>query len=246
VRPKRNWTDLHSNIIRFDFGFKDWNRLGDISDTVKEQRVLSELVELIDNDIDPSNRTESGLLELVKPIHLNLSPNNSVMLAMNKIPLPAKTPKDFYAKFLTVRADDRETWNKARELGYLKPNAHSNYNTDSSDPSSRQKSQKRGDEWREKSHSSKPLNAETCWTCGIKGHSKLDCSKSAHPDRNQEDVPILQSAIGKRWATKFPSEPHCHQNRSLDGNPRNSPNPTADTGKTISYLTLQYEHYISS
>jgi hypothetical protein len=88
-------TDLHSSIIKFDFGFKDWNRLGDIRDTVKEQRVLSELAELIDNDIDPSNKTESGLQELVKLIHRNLSPNNPVMLAMNKIQPPAKTPRDF-------------------------------------------------------------------------------------------------------------------------------------------------------
>jgi hypothetical protein len=145
-----------------------------------------------------------------------------------------------------VRAENRGTWNEARDLGYFKPIAHSNHNTDSSGPSPRQKRQKRGDEWRERSHSSKPLNAETCWTCGIKGHSKPDCSKSAHPDRNQEDVPFLQSAIGKRWATKFPREPHCHSNRSLDGNPRNSPNPTAGTGKSISYLTLQHERYISS
>jgi hypothetical protein len=78
-------TDLHSSIIKFDFGFKDWNRLSDIRDTVKEQRVISELAELIDNDIDPMNKTESGLLELVKLIHRNLSPNNPVMLAMNRI-----------------------------------------------------------------------------------------------------------------------------------------------------------------
>jgi hypothetical protein len=58
-------------------------------------------------------------------------------------------------------------------------------------------------------------------------------------------VPFLQSAIGKRWATKFPGEPHCHSKRSLDGNPRNSPNPTEGTGKSISYLTLQHERYIS-
>jgi hypothetical protein len=59
-------------------------------------------------------------------------------------------------------------------------------------------------------------------------------------------VPFLQSAIGKRWASKNPTEPHCHQNRNVDGNPRNSPNPTAGTGKIISYLTLQHERYISS
>jgi hypothetical protein len=146
-----------------------------------------------------------------------------------------------------VRAEDRETYNKARQLGYFKPRAHSNHNTNSSGPSSsRQKKQKRGDEWRKKSHSSKPLNVETCWSCGIKGHSKVDCSKSAHPDRNQADVPFLLSAIGKRWAAKFPTEPHCHHNKMADGNPRNSPNPTSGTGKTMFYLTLQHELYISS
>jgi hypothetical protein len=59
-------TDLYSSIIKFDFGFKDWNRLGDIRDTVKEQRVLSELTGLIDNDINPMNKTEAGKQELVK------------------------------------------------------------------------------------------------------------------------------------------------------------------------------------
>jgi hypothetical protein len=59
-------------------------------------------------------------------------------------------------------------------------------------------------------------------------------------------VPFLQSAIGKIWALKFPREPHCHSNCNVDCNPRNSPNPTAGTGKTISYLTLQHERYISS
>jgi hypothetical protein len=43
-------TDLHSNIIKFDFGFNDSNRLGDIRDTVKEQGVLPELSQLIEND----------------------------------------------------------------------------------------------------------------------------------------------------------------------------------------------------
>jgi hypothetical protein len=102
-------TDLHSSIIKFDFGFKDWNRSGGIRDTVKEQQVISELAELIDNDIDPSNKTESGLQELVKLIPRNLSPNNPVMLAMNKIQPPAKTPRGFYVKFITVRAENRGT-----------------------------------------------------------------------------------------------------------------------------------------
>jgi hypothetical protein len=144
------------------------------------------------------------------------------MMAMNKIQPPAKTPQEFYVKFLMVRAEDRETYNKARQLGYIKPNAHSNNKTDSSGHSSRQKKQKRSEEWREKSHSSKPLSVETCWSCGIKGHSRLNCSKNTHSDRNQEDVQFLQSVIGKRWAAKFPTEPHCHHNRHVDGSSRNS------------------------
>jgi hypothetical protein len=159
-------------------------------DTVKEQRVFSELAELIDNDIDPSNKTQSGLLELVKLIHRNLCPNNPVMLAMNKIQPSAKT------------------WHEASDLGYFKATAHSNHNTDSSGPSSKQKRQKRGDEWRERNNSSKPFNAKTCWTCGIKGHSKPECSKSAHPD-----VPFLQcyrqemgSKVPKRTSLPFKSQ----------------------------------------
>jgi hypothetical protein len=91
----------------------DWHYLGDVRDTLKEQRVFSELVELIDNDIDPVNKTEAGLLELVKSFHRNLSPKNSMMMAMNKIQPPAKTPKELYVKFLMVRAEDPETYNKA-------------------------------------------------------------------------------------------------------------------------------------
>jgi hypothetical protein len=84
-----------------DLGFKDLNRLGDIRDTVKEQGVLSELSQLIDNDIDPSNKTEAGQQELVKLIHCNLTSNNPVMLAMNKVQPPAKTPdKKFIQNFL--------------------------------------------------------------------------------------------------------------------------------------------------
>jgi hypothetical protein len=145
--------------------------------------------------------------ELEKLIHRNLTPNNPVMLAMNRVQPPAKTPRDFYVKFLTVRAENRTVWHVANDLGFIKISAHSshsNQNTDFSAPSSKQKRQKRGDEWRVKSHSSKPINAESCWTCGIKSHSRPQCSKSAHPDRNQENVPFLQSAIGKRWAFQFP------------------------------------------
>jgi hypothetical protein len=168
-------SDLHSNIIEFDFGFKDSNRLGDIRDTVKEQGVLSELSQLIDNDINREHKTEAGQQELVKLIHHNLTPNNPVMLAMNRVQPPAKTLKDFYVKFLRVRAENRAAWHVANDLGFIKPSTHSsfsNQNNNFSDPSSKQKRQKRGDEFREKNNSSKPFNAETCWTCGIKGHSR--------------------------------------------------------------------------
>jgi hypothetical protein len=144
--------------------------LVNILDTVKEQRVLSELTQLIDNDIDPMHKTEEGMQELVKLIHRNLTPNNPVMLAMNRVQPPAKNPKDFWVKFLTVRAENRTAWHVANDLGFFKTSAHyshSNQNTDSSGPSSKQKRQKKGDEWREKSHSSKPVNAESCWTYGI-------------------------------------------------------------------------------
>jgi hypothetical protein len=50
---------------------------------------------------------------------------------------------------------------------------------------------------------------------------------------------ILQSAIGKRWSFQFPGRPYCHSNRSLDG-PKNIPNPTAGTGKSIPYLHDSY------
>jgi hypothetical protein len=52
--------DLHTNVTKFDFGFDDWHRLGDIRDTVKEQQVLSELVELIDNDMILSIKLRQG------------------------------------------------------------------------------------------------------------------------------------------------------------------------------------------
>jgi hypothetical protein len=57
------------------------------------------------------------------------------MLAMNKIQPPAKNPRDFYVKFLTVRAENRGAWHVANDLRYFKPSAHSNHNTDSSGPS---------------------------------------------------------------------------------------------------------------
>jgi Zn-finger nucleic acid-binding protein len=91
------------------------------------------------------------------------------MLAMNKVQPPAKTPKDFYIKFLRVGAENRTVWHYANDLGFFKPSNHgssSNQNNDYSDSASKQKRQKRGDDFRERSNSSKPFNTEICWTCG--------------------------------------------------------------------------------
>jgi hypothetical protein len=125
--------DLHSGIIKFDFGFRGWTRLGDIRDTVKEQRVLSELSQLIDNDINPEHKTEAGMQELVKLIHRNLTPSNPIMLDMNRVRPPAKTPRDFYVNFLTVRAENRTAWHVANDLGFIKPSAHSAHSTQNND-----------------------------------------------------------------------------------------------------------------
>jgi hypothetical protein len=48
--------DLHSNIIKFDFGFNNSNRSGDIRDTVKEQGVLPDLSQLIKIDSNPEGK----------------------------------------------------------------------------------------------------------------------------------------------------------------------------------------------
>jgi hypothetical protein len=148
------------------------------------------------------------------------------MLAMNKIQPPAKTSKDFFAKFLRVRAENRSIWHSANDFGFFKPVVMDH-------PLIR--------------HSlvrimillSLLLNRRDrremiCWTCGIKGHSRAQCNKSAHPDRNQENVPFAQSTMGKRLALKFPSRPVCDSTRRLDG-PLIAPNPTAGTGKRISF-----------
>jgi hypothetical protein len=82
------FTDLHANIIKFNFGFNDKDRLGDIRNTLFEQKVLSELSQLSENDINPEHKTETGQLELVRLIHRNLTPNNLIMLAMNKVQDP--------------------------------------------------------------------------------------------------------------------------------------------------------------
>jgi hypothetical protein len=50
--------------------------------------------------------------------------------------------------------------------------------------------------------------------------------------------------MGKRWASKFLTRPHCDSTRRLDG-PGIAPNPTAGTGKRISYLYDSTNSYIS-
>jgi hypothetical protein len=140
-------TDLHANIIKFNFGLNDKDRLGDIRNTLFEQKVLSELSQFLENDIHPEHKTEAGQLELVKLIHRNLTPNNSIMLAMNKVQPPAKTPKEFFAKFLRVRAENRDIWYSANDSGFFKPNSYgsssnqkfSRQNNDSSQSASQQK-----------------------------------------------------------------------------------------------------------
>jgi hypothetical protein len=222
--------DLHANIIKFNFGLNDKDHLGDIRNAYFEQKVLFELSQLLENDFNPEHKTEAGQLELV-------TPNNSIMLAMNKVQPPAKTPKEFFTKFLRVRAEIRAIWHSDNDLGFFNSNSYglssnqsfSPQNTDSSQSASQQKRQKRDDNFREK----KPFTIETCWTCGIKGHSRAECNKTAHPDRNQENVPFAQSAIDKRWAAQFPSRPNLDTTRRLDG-PLVAPNHHAGTGKRIS------------
>ncbi len=78
----------------------DKERLGDIRNTHSEQKVLLELSQHIENDFNPEHKTETGKLELVRLIHRNLTPNNSIMLAMNKDKPPATTPREFFTNFL--------------------------------------------------------------------------------------------------------------------------------------------------
>jgi hypothetical protein len=49
----------------------------------------------------------------------------------------------------------------------------------------------------------------------------------------------------KRWTFQFPARPHCDSNRSLDG-PKNTPNPTAGTSKSISYLHDSYIYSLNN
>ena len=80
--------------------------------------------------------------------------------------------------------------------------------------------------------------------------------KSFHPDRNQENVPFLQSAIGKRFLAQFPLKPYL-TNTSLAELKLGfvPPTPYTGTGKRNAYLYdsnkayLSYQHiksYVSS
>jgi hypothetical protein len=83
---------LRSSLTAFNFGINDPSRLGDITDLIKEQSVMDELSQLIANDTESCNKTEDGLLELVKIIHANLGPKSSIMMHINAHLTMARTP----------------------------------------------------------------------------------------------------------------------------------------------------------
>jgi hypothetical protein len=238
-------TGLLTTIIKFNFGLNDNTRLGDIRNTHSEQKVLFELSQHIENDFNPEHKTESGKMELVRFIHRNLKPDSIIMLAMNKDKPPATTPTEFFTKFLRVRSKHRAIWHSANDLGFFNPNnnglsshqSFSRQNTDSSQSTSQQKRQKRDDSFKEK----KPFTKESCWSCGIQGHSIADCNRKAHSDRNQENVPFAQSAIGKRWAAQYPDRPDLSSGRLND--PARTPH--AGTGKRITYSYDSNKAYLS-
>jgi hypothetical protein len=193
-------------------------RLGTITNTTSEQKVLNELSQLIENDYSPEHKTVAELQELVRLMHRNLKHDSSIMLAMNKLGPASKNPTEFFRKFIIVRSTQRSIWYSANDLGYLKsfPKGGSSSNqsfstrdTDSSQSNRQQKKQKRDD-----LYSSKLLKHGTCWSCDISGHKKEDCMKLSHPDSNKESVPFLQSTIGKIYLSQFPLKPQL-SNTSL-------------------------------
>jgi hypothetical protein len=173
--------DLHAKIIKFNCGFNDKDHLGDIRNTFFEQKVLFELSQLLENGINPEHKTEAGQLELVRLIHRNLTPNNSIMLALNKVQPPAKIPKEFFAKFLRVRAENRAIWHSANDLGFFDPNSYglssnqtlSLQNNYSSQSASQQKRQKRDDNFREK----KPLLSRPVGLVVLKAILELNATR---------------------------------------------------------------------
>ena len=92
--------DLHKSILGFNFGFTDSARLGNIIDTVSEQKVLNELSELIQNDYSPDHKTVGGMQEVVRLMHQNLKHDSPIMLAMNKLGPASKTPDEFFENSL--------------------------------------------------------------------------------------------------------------------------------------------------
>jgi hypothetical protein len=129
VTPKRSWISLLTSTRTSLSSISDlkirivWVILGILSRS--RDFFLNSLSSLTMISI-PSIKHQQ---ELVKLIHRNLTPNNPVMPAMNKVQPPAKTPKDFYAKFLRVRAENRATRHVANDLSLIKPSTHSSFST---------------------------------------------------------------------------------------------------------------------
>jgi hypothetical protein len=178
------------------------------------------------------------------------------MLAMNKIRPAAISPTELFQKFIVVRSAHRAIWHSANDLGFIKPysklsssnQSFSHRDTDSSQSASQQKRQKRGDNYSNKNISTK----DSCWSCGVQGHLNGVCSRRSPFDSNRENVPFLQSAIGKRYAAQFRNKPYL-TNARLD-EPIVAPTPYTGTGKR-NYLYnsnktyLSYQHiksYVSS
>jgi hypothetical protein len=96
-------TNLHKSILDFNFVFIDSARLGTITDTVSEQKVLNELSQLIENDYSPEHKTVVRLQELVRLMHRNLKHDSAIMMAMNKLGPASKNPDECFRKFIIVR-----------------------------------------------------------------------------------------------------------------------------------------------
>jgi hypothetical protein len=145
-----------------------------------------------------------------------------------------------------VRSAHRVIWHSANDLGFIKPysklsssnQSFSQRDTDSFQSASQQKRQKREDNYN-KNLSTK----DTCWSCGIQGLLKAVCSRRSHPDSNRENVPFLQSAIGKRYAAQFPNKSYL-TNARLD-EPTVAPTPYIGTGKRNAYLYDSNKAYLS-
>jgi hypothetical protein len=137
------------------------------------------------------------------------------MLAMNRVQPPAKTPKDFYVKFLTVRAENCTAWHVANDVGFFQPSPLILLLN-------------RRDRREVMSLERRTIFLSLLMLRSV-GLVALKVTLDLSVPRVHiliENVPFLQNAIGKRWAFQFPGRPHCDSTRSLDG-PKNTPNPTA-------------------